>query len=172
MTLRLREIETPVGRLVSGVEDGGAVRRIAFARDAPLAAVAQAIAHAEGEPIVWDPPAGDELARQLAEYFEGCRRTFDLTLDARGAAHDLEVWRAISEIPYGETATYGELAERLGEPGAARSVGRAAALNPLPIVVPCHRVVGANGTLTGYGGGLDAKRRLLALEGVLPPSLF
>jgi methylated-DNA-[protein]-cysteine S-methyltransferase len=172
VTLRLREIDTLVGRLVAAIDDAGAVRRITFARDAPLAAVTQMIARAEEEPVEWDPPAGEDLARQLGEYFVERRRAFDLVLDAHGALHDRRVWKALSEIPYGETVTYGELAERLGEPGAARAVGRSAALNPLPIVVPCHRLVGAQGTLTGYAGGLDAKRTLLALEGVIPRSLF
>jgi methylated-DNA-[protein]-cysteine S-methyltransferase len=82
------------------------------------------------------------------------------------------VWDALREIPYGRTLSYGDVAARLGEPGAARAVGRACALNPIPILVPCHRLVGAGGKLTGYAGGLDAKRHLLALEGALPRTLL
>lgn len=171
-TLRLSEIETPVGRLLAALDADGVVRRIAFARDTPIAAVAQAVSRTEGEPVVWEPAAGEELARELAEYFAGDRRAFDLAVDPRGAAFDLRVWHALVEVPYGQTVSYGDLAARLGEPGAARAVGRAAALNPIPILIPCHRVVGADGSLTGYGGGLDAKRRLLALEGAYPPSLL
>jgi methylated-DNA-[protein]-cysteine S-methyltransferase len=172
MTLRLSEIETPVGQLLAALDSGGIVRRIAFVRDTPIAAVAQAVSRGEGESAVWEPAAGEELARELAEYFEGERRTFDLAIDPRGAAFDLRVWDALREVPYGQTVSYGDLAARIGEPGAARAVGRAAALNPIPILVPCHRVVGAHGKLTGYGGGLDAKQKLLALEGALPASLL
>ncbi len=106
------------------------------------------------------------VVRQLDAYFAGERRTFDLPLDtAVGSPFQREVWDALRTIPAGTTVTYGELAARLGRPGAARAVGGAVARNPISIVVPCHRVVGAAGSLTGYAGGLDAKRRLLALEG-------
>jgi len=172
MTLRLSEIDTPLGPLVAAVDADGVVRRLAFARDTPIAAVAHAVSRAEGEGVVWEPAAGEALARELAEFFQGGRRAFDLAIDPRGTAFDLRVWQALGEIPYGQTVSYGDLAERLGEPGAARAVGRAAALNPIPIVVPCHRLVGAGGRLTGYAGGLEAKRRLLALEGALPPTLL
>lgn len=104
--------------------------------------------------------------RQLDEYFEGRRRSFSLPLSPEGTPFQLAVWRALADIPYGETITYGELARRVGRPAAFRAVGQANGANPLPIVYPCHRVVAAGG-LGGYGGGLDVKRRLLALEGVL-----
>jgi methylated-DNA-[protein]-cysteine S-methyltransferase len=102
--------------------------------------------------------------RQLAEYFAGERREFDLPLRAAGTPFQQAVWGALRAIPYGETAGYGELANRLGRPGAARAVGLANGRNPISIVVPCHRVIGAAGSLTGYGGGLERKRYLLALE--------
>jgi methylated-DNA-[protein]-cysteine S-methyltransferase len=105
-----------------------------------------------------------EAQRQLAEYFAGERRSFDLPLDPRGTPFQLGVWRLLGEIPYGETISYGEQARRLGRLGAARAVGAANGRNPLSIVVPCHRVVGADGRLVGFGGGLDAKRYLLDLE--------
>ncbi|WP_245941613.1 methylated-DNA--[protein]-cysteine S-methyltransferase [Vallicoccus soli] len=103
-------------------------------------------------------------SEQLAAYFAGDLRAFDLPLAPRGSAFQLRVWEALRSIPYGGTASYGDLARRLGAPGAARAVGLANGRNPLSIVVPCHRVVGARGTLTGYAGGLERKRALLDLE--------
>jgi methylated-DNA-[protein]-cysteine S-methyltransferase len=105
-----------------------------------------------------------EAARQLGEYFAGARTAFDLPLRAAGTAFEQRVWDELRRIPYGETTSYGELARRLGHAGAARAVGRANGRNPLAIVVPCHRVIGASGALTGYAGGLERKRALLALE--------
>jgi methylated-DNA-[protein]-cysteine S-methyltransferase len=103
-------------------------------------------------------------ATQLEEYFAGTRRVFDLQLDLLGTPFQVRTWSALAEIPYGTTVSYGEQARRLGVPRAARAVGAANGSNPLPIVLPCHRVIGANGALTGYGGGLDMKRWLLAHE--------
>jgi methylated-DNA-[protein]-cysteine S-methyltransferase len=111
-----------------------------------------------------DDAAFDDVRDQLAEYFAGDRREFDLPLHPAGTAFQQRVWTALREIPYGETATYGQTAAEIGEPGAARAVGLANGQNPVPIIVPCHRVIGANGSLTGYGGGLDAKRWLLSHE--------
>jgi methylated-DNA-[protein]-cysteine S-methyltransferase len=105
-----------------------------------------------------------ETARQLGEYFAGERTAFDLPLRATGTAFEQRVWDELRDIPYGETTSYGAIARRLGHPRAARAVGRANGRNPLAIVVPCHRVIGASGALTGYAGGLDRKRALLALE--------
>lgn len=107
-------------------------------------------------------------AAQLDEYFAGVRTSFSLPLAPQGTAFQLSVWRALADIPYGETITYGELARRVGRPAAFRAVGQANGANPLPIVYPCHRVVAAGGRLGGYGGGLETKRRLLALEGATP----
>jgi methylated-DNA-[protein]-cysteine S-methyltransferase len=105
---------------------------------------------------------------QLEEYFAGRRRTFDLPLGPAGNEFELAVWEALLEIPYGETMSYGELALQIGKPGAARAVGVANARNPIALIIPCHRVIGADGSLTGYGGGLERKRLLLDLEaGVL-----
>ncbi|GGI04161.1 methylated-DNA--[protein]-cysteine S-methyltransferase [Egicoccus halophilus] len=112
-----------------------------------------------------DDTAVAGAARQLTEYFAGERRTFDLPLAlATGTPFQQRVWQALGEIPYGETISYGELAARIGQPTASRAVGLANGRNPISIVVPCHRVVGANGTLTGYGGGLTRKQALLDLE--------
>ncbi|MGH3424861.1 MAG: methylated-DNA--[protein]-cysteine S-methyltransferase [Nocardioidaceae bacterium] len=107
---------------------------------------------------------------QLTEYFAGERREFDLPLSPTGTGFQRAVWDELVRIPYGRTVSYGQVAARLGlEPGASRAVGAANGSNPIPIVVPCHRVIGAGGRLTGYGGGLDRKRVLLALES---PGLF
>lgn len=106
--------------------------------------------------------------RQLDEYFAGERREFDLATRLQGSPFQLRVWEALREIPYGETASYGEIARRIDYPGSARAVGGANHRNPLPIIVPCHRVIGANRSLTGYGGGLDRKAWLLAHEGATP----
>jgi methylated-DNA-[protein]-cysteine S-methyltransferase len=120
---------------------------------------------------VADPGTGGEVlslaTRQLSEYFAGTRSTFDLPLDATGSAFEHRVWDVLRTIPYGTTTSYGELARRLGDPRLTRAVGAANGKNPIPIIVPCHRVVGANGDLTGFGGGLDRKRWLLEHEGAL-----
>jgi methylated-DNA-[protein]-cysteine S-methyltransferase len=105
-----------------------------------------------------------EAARQLAEYFAGTRRDFDLPLATGGTAFQKEVWRGLRDIPYAATWSYGELATRVGNPNASRAVGAANGMNPIPIIVPCHRVIGANGSLTGFGGGEPTKRWLLDHE--------
>ncbi|MEU3689853.1 methylated-DNA--[protein]-cysteine S-methyltransferase [Streptomyces narbonensis] len=124
-----------------------------------------------GEP---DPRPFGETIRQLDAYFAGELTEFDLPLHLVGTPFQLRVWEELCRIPYGETRTYGELAEALGNPNASRAVGLANGKNPVGIVVPCHRVVGAGGGLTGYGGGLDRKQRLLALEAgaQAPAALF
>lgn len=111
-----------------------------------------------------DPEPFGEVIQQLTEYFAGDRTAFDLPLDLAGTPFQRRVWAELLKIPYGETRTYGELAEELGKPGASRAVGLANGKNPVGIIVPCHRVIGASGSLTGYGGGLDRKQRLLAFE--------
>jgi methylated-DNA-[protein]-cysteine S-methyltransferase len=105
-----------------------------------------------------------DAVEQLHAYFDGDLTQFDLALDLRGTPFQRQVWNALIEIPYGETQSYGEIARRVGKPGAARAVGMANGHNPIGIIVPCHRVIGADGSLTGYGGGLDRKRILLQLE--------
>ena len=115
-------------------------------------------------------PAGALLAavrRQLTEYFDGTRTTFDLPLDGTGSTFERRVWDLLRTIPYGATTSYGALARRLGDPRATRAVGAANGKNPIPIIVPCHRVLGVRGELTGFGGGLDRKRWLLEHEGAL-----
>ena len=113
-----------------------------------------------------------DTVRQLDEYFAGTRREFELELAPRGTAFQLAVWDALLAIPYGATASYGDIARAVGRPNAVRAVGQANGRNPLAIVVPCHRVIGSDHSLTGYGGGIDRKRFLLALEGSpLTPTL-
>ncbi len=105
-----------------------------------------------------------DAARQLDEYFGGRRRAFDLPIAVRGTEFQEQVWLTLAEIPYGETVSYGELASMVGRPRASRAVGQANGANPIPIVLPCHRVIAADGTIGGYGGGISTKRQLLALE--------
>jgi len=122
---------------------------------------------------VHDPeaPPLPEVRRQLDEYLAGRRRDFDLPLDPRGTEFQRLCWNALQEIPYGETRSYGQQARIIGRPQAARAVGLANHDNPIGVIIPCHRVIGANGSLTGYAGGLEMKRKLLELEGVIPRSL-
>lgn len=150
---------SPIGELLA-VARGGALVRLSM----------QAAPH----PIALDPGwrrddgAFAELRTQFDQYFAGQRRAFELDLAPAGTPFQRRVWDALLEIPYGETESYGELARRVGAPGAARAVGAANGENPIAIIVPCHRVIGASGRLTGYGGGLERKRLLLELEaGVL-----
>jgi methylated-DNA-[protein]-cysteine S-methyltransferase len=105
-------------------------------------------------------------ARQLKEYFAGTRRKFDLRLRMQGTDFQQRVWRTLTEIPYGETWSYGQLAKHIGSPNASRAVGLANGRNPIAVIVPCHRVIGADGSLTGFGGGLPRKRWLLTHEGL------
>ncbi len=112
-----------------------------------------------------------QARRELAEYFGGERKRFDTPLAAEGTVFQRSVWKAIASVGFGETITYGELARRAGCPGSARAAGAATGRNPIGIIVPCHRILGSNGSLTGYAGGLDRKRALLALESGIPELL-
>jgi methylated-DNA-[protein]-cysteine S-methyltransferase len=107
-----------------------------------------------------------QTERQLVDYFAGRRREFDVPLAPAGTDFQRAAWKALAKVPYGNTLSYAELARRMERPSAVRAVGAANGANPIPIILPCHRIVGADGTLTGYGGGLEVKRRLLSLEGV------
>lgn len=146
-------VDTPVGPLGLVASERG-LRRILW----------------PGEPGAGgDPAVLAAAARQLREYFDGSRTAFELPLELDGTDFQRRAWLALAEIPYGETRSYGEQARRLGVPRAARAVGAANGANPLPIVLPCHRLVGADGSLTGFGGGLDVKRRLLEHEAATRP---
>lgn len=149
------EMASPVGPLLLA-GDASTIKLIDF----------QAGRHPRGPDKGWtaDPAPFEAAVAQLEEYFAGRRRSFDLPLAPEGTPFQRAVWQALTDIPYGETLSYGELARRIGKPQASRAVGLANGANPLPIVVPCHRVIGADGSLTGFGGGLDIKRKLLALE--------
>lgn len=114
--------------------------------------------------IVPDDGHNAEAVRQLQEYLAGDLREWDVPLDMRGTPFQVAVWQAVAEVGYGETVSYGEIARRIGNPTAVRAVGAANGANPLPPIVPCHRIIGSNGKLTGYGGGLPLKQRLLDLE--------
>lgn len=147
---------TPIGDLIL-LGDGVALTGASFpeGRKAPVL----------DEMYVRDDDAFAEARRQLTAYFAGELKTFDLPLDPHGTAFQKRVWQALLQLPYGTTTTYGQLAVQLGDPKAVRAVGLANGRNPIPVVIPCHRVIGADGSLTGYGGGLHRKQWLLALEG-------
>jgi methylated-DNA-[protein]-cysteine S-methyltransferase len=157
--VRYDVVESPLGELLVAATDRG-LCRVSYVVDD-----GDGLVRAFGARILRVPR--DEVRRELDEYFAGDRTAFDLPLDLRVAPFHEQVLRELGRVPYGATTTYGTLAARVGQPRAARAVGTVMNRNPLPIVLPCHRVVGANGALTGYAGGLDRKRALLALEGVL-----
>ena len=154
-------IHSPIGELTLLARDG----RLVGVHFPSGAGVGGTGSSAEGT-----DPVLEAAAEQLREYFAAERTVFDLPLELDGTAFQQQAWRALADIPYGETVSYGEQARRLGRPDAVRAVGAANGANPIPIVLPCHRVIGADGSLTGFGGGLEVKRRLLDLE--RSPSLF
>ncbi|HSK81639.1 MAG TPA: methylated-DNA--[protein]-cysteine S-methyltransferase [Thermoanaerobaculia bacterium] len=161
-------VESPCGPLFCVVGEDGAVVRIEFENGREAQKLTRKLAD-EGIRIVEDSERTAEVRRQLEEYFAGERQTFDLALSPKGTAFERSVWSELSRIPYGATRSYAEIARAIGRPGAARAVGRANGANPIPIVVPCHRVIGADGSLTGFGGGLEVKSRLLEIEGAALP---
>jgi methylated-DNA-[protein]-cysteine S-methyltransferase len=149
-------LQSPLGILLLAGDDGG-LRILHFekpGREWPV-------------PPAWEETEKpfQEAARQLQAYFLGKLRAFDLPLAPQGTPFQLKVWKALRRIPYGETRSYLDIAERLGDSKAVRAVGAANGRNPIAIIIPCHRVIGSNGSLTGYGGGIESKARLLALEG-------
>ena len=150
------QIESPVGPLLLVADDSG-LRRIEFLNGKR----ATRIVHPSWQ---HDASCFKDCIAQLHAYFAGELQSFQLPLAPEGTAFQQNVWRHLCEIPYGETISYGELARRIGNPNASRAVGLANGTNPIPIVIPCHRVIGSNGKLTGYGGGLPVKEKLLALE--------
>ena len=158
------QIETPFGPLHLYSTARGLLR-IALPNEAPESAERAVRAQlGPGVVIRRDDDAQAQAHAQLAAYFAGARTTFDLPLDPRGTAFQRLVWDAVAAIPHGQTRSYQQIARAIGRDRAVRAVGAANGANPLPIVIPCHRVIGADGSLTGYGGGLAMKRRLLALE--------
>jgi methylated-DNA-[protein]-cysteine S-methyltransferase len=158
-------VDTPIGQLLVAVSDRG-LASISYDLDAE--GQLERFARIAGPCVLRSPRTVDVARRELDEYFEGRRRAFDLTLDLRALpAFTVSVLSELARVPYGETTTYGELAQRVGHPRAARAVGTVMNRNRIPIVLPCHRVVGANGSLVGYAGGLERKSALLRLEGAL-----
>ena len=147
--------DTPIGRLLLAGDVGGLA----------LISFPEGSMHQDPDPEWTENDAAFvEAKRQLGEYFEGKRRDFDLPLNLGGTEFQLQVLDELQKIPYGETRSYGDIARRIGRPRAVRAVGAANGRNPVPIIVPCHRVIGSGGSLTGFGGGLETKKALLRLE--------
>jgi methylated-DNA-[protein]-cysteine S-methyltransferase len=153
-------VDSPVGELFVAATERG-LARISYWPEG----MEETLARTFGPRILRSPL--DEVRRELDEYFAGTRKVFDLPLDLRVAPFHVDVLLELARVPYGQTETYGALAAKAGRPKAARAVGTVMNRNPIPIVLPCHRIVGANGSLTGYAGGLDVKLRLLQLEGAM-----
>ena len=157
-------VASPLGALTVLASDDG-ILAIAFENDRTEQAKTNL-------PRAADHPIINATVEQLAMYFDGTLQVFDLPLDLRGTDFQKCVWKLLLEIPFGETRTYGDIAHALGNAGASQAVGAANGKNPVAIVVPCHRVIGASGHLTGYAGGMDKKKFLLTHEGVIQPTLF
>ena len=160
--VRFDIVSSPIGDLFLAGTDRG-LARISYTVDGQD----ELLARVFGVRVLRAPL--DDVRRELDEYFEGRRHEFDLALDLRVGGFQESVLRELARVPYGQTDTYGHLAAKVGRPRAARAVGMVMNRNPIPIVLPCHRIVGANGSLTGYAGGLDVKRALLELEGAALP---
>ncbi|BDH46633.1 methylated-DNA--protein-cysteine methyltransferase [Salmonella enterica subsp. enterica serovar Choleraesuis] len=158
MIYERKYLNTPLGELTLLASERG-LAAVLWENDNPARVRLNERIDASQNPIL------DEAARQLAEYFSGKRRQFDLPLDFVGTEFQKQVWAALLTIPFGETRSYGELAMQIGRPKAVRAVGAANGRNPVSIITPCHRVIGSNGTLTGFAGGISAKAWLLRLEG-------
>ncbi|MEQ8842153.1 MAG: methylated-DNA--[protein]-cysteine S-methyltransferase [Acidimicrobiales bacterium] len=156
--MHIRHLDSPIGVLTLVASDKG-LSHVLFEGQEP-----DSVGLPNDLPEVDDDPMLESAAAQLREYFSGERREFDLTLDLQGTEFQVDAWRALATVPYGETRSYGEQADAIGRPGAFRAVGAANGRNPIPVILPCHRIVGADGSLTGFAGGLDTKRRLLNLE--------
>jgi methylated-DNA-[protein]-cysteine S-methyltransferase len=157
VSLAYKTIESPIGKLKLVASDKGLVA-ILWENDSPRRVRLDELVADEQHPVLV------ETERQLGQYFAGKRKTFSIALDMRGTRFQKDVWEALLAIPFGETRSYGQLAKQLGNPRASRAVGAANGRNPVSIIVPCHRVIGSSGKLTGFAGGLDAKAHLLGLE--------
>ena len=161
-TLHYSRLDSPAGRLMLAVSNKGLVALEFDRGQFPPRKIKNASWQESAE-------ATEPYVRELTEYFSGKRREFSFPLDLRGTPFQLKCWRALLDIPFGETRTYADIARAVGRPQGFRAVGMANNRNPIAIVVPCHRVIASDGTLCGYGGGLDVKQKLLELEGVLLP---
>jgi methylated-DNA-[protein]-cysteine S-methyltransferase len=159
----LDTVDSPAGPLSFAVDEDGALLFVSFLEGRYPTTIEQDLVR-EGYQIARDPARTAAARQQLTEYAAGTRQTFDLSVKLVGSEWQKAIWTALMEIPFGETRSYGDLARMLGRPQAARAVGRANGSNRIPLVIPCHRVIGADGTLTGFGGGLHLKTALLAHE--------
>jgi methylated-DNA-[protein]-cysteine S-methyltransferase len=157
MSLAFKIMESLVGKLKLVASDKGLVA-VLWQNDRPSRTRLGELSEDDQHPVLLD------AERQLSEYFAGKRKEFEVPLDMRGTPFQKNVWEALLAIPFGETRSYGQIAKQLGNPNATRAVGAANGRNPLPIIVPCHRVIGSSGSLTGFGGGLETKAQLLSLE--------
>ncbi len=167
LTLYYSRIPSPIGPLVIGMSDQGvAIIEFDSKGEFPKGRLAQS--------AYWEESSERtaQVVKELEEYFEGKRREFSVPLDLRGTDFQKKCWNALLRIPYGKIRTYADIARSVGCPKGFRAVGMANHDNPVPIIVPCHRVLASDGTLGGYGGGLDVKRKLLELEGALQPALL
>lgn len=156
-------IDSPVGRLFVAVDEAGRVAACQFARESTEEDYS-AIAEKRGDELTWDAQRCAEPVNQLRQYFRGEREQFDLRYAMRGTDFQRSVWNTLNEIPFGETVSYLWVAQKIGNPKAVRAVGAANGANPIAVLVPCHRVIGASGSLVGYGGGMEAKKILLEHE--------
>jgi methylated-DNA-[protein]-cysteine S-methyltransferase len=160
MSFYYKTIDSPVGKLKLIASDQGLVA-ILWGKDKPNRVKLDTTVESKNHPILL------EGNKQLHEYFAQKRKTFSINLDIQGTSFQQRVWKALLTIPYGKTRSYGELAKQIQHPKASRAVGAANGKNPLPIIIPCHRVIGANGKLVGFTGGLHIKEKLLSIEKVL-----
>jgi len=164
MRIYVSELHSPVGTLHLASSDQGVVCISLSGKEDLLKDLERRVPDMELEE---NASKNKKVIRQLKEYFSGTRKDFDLPLHVMGTEFHKLVWRQLCQVPFGRTASYKEIAERIGRPKAVRAVGQANHRNPIPIIIPCHRIIGANGHLVGFGGGLDMKRFLLSHEGVL-----
>ncbi|MEM7245741.1 MAG: methylated-DNA--[protein]-cysteine S-methyltransferase [Acidobacteriota bacterium] len=161
--LHAEALDTPIGEIAYAIDERGTLCRLSFIDELGRETFEDDLA-ALDERVAWDDGRCEPLRIQLQEYFGGSRREFRIRVKTVGTEFQDRVWQGLQEIPYGTTISYGELARRIGSPDASRAVGQANNKNPIAIVIPCHRVIGNDGKLTGFGGGMDVKRRLLDLE--------
>lgn len=169
MTRRAHAFDTPLDRMVTVVDEDGAVLLLEFLNNRSP----QALVTSLGTDLEWSAAGCSVVVEAVTGWFRGRREALEgLRIRPSGSPFQLLVWAEVRKVPYGATSSYGEIAARIGRPGAARAVGRANATNPVSLAVPCHRIVGAHGSLTGYGGGLATKAALLDLEAGRPRRLF
>ena len=156
-------METPIGKLLVASSEKGLVR-IMLPREGKIDFVSLLKKEYPEETLIENREKNLLVIKQLEEYFDGSRTVFSLPLDIRGTEFQKSVWDALKKVPYGETRSYGEIARYIGKPKAARAVGNANRKNPIPIIIPCHRIIGSDGSMVGFGGGIPLKKKLLELE--------